>query len=83
MAPHELLGAWLDSGACVQKSPPLRKGRNAAPGGPRRDHDHIPAHHDPGMIVSFNQVAPLLAKTFFAGCMHHVSLKGVRMHAYA
>ena len=44
--------------AGVQKSPPLRKGRNAPAGGARRDHDHIPAHHDPGMVVSFNQVRP-------------------------
>ena len=48
----------LNTRSCgvLQKSPPLRKGRNAAPG-PKRERAHPDAAHaDPGMVLPANQV---------------------------
>ena len=47
---------WLMCAALLQKSPPLRKGRNAPATGRREQHDPSAGNNDPGMILSLDQV---------------------------
>lgn len=72
---HSWSDGALNVSGMLQKSPPLRKGRNAAPG-PKRDrgavHD-IPAHSsDPGMVLSYSQVLhhPCICACLLACLLH-------------